>query len=226
MSTMSNRSWRLAGILTIAYVVLAWVGNGMWGVSGLLGTGADAVRTQYAQADLPRSMAGGYLEALAALAFLAVAAFLYRVTGREREPAGWLSLTAFGAAVLYAVPTSLAAGAVALYGAQHGADTATVVALNDLRNFLFFLGFLPLGLFTCTVAALALPRTSTLPRWTGWIGLPVGIAQFIGAAGAGAELQNYAMLLWFAWFVALGIAMVARRRTAMAPSGVLNPAAA
>jgi hypothetical protein len=171
-------------------------------------------------------MAGGYLEALAALAFLTVAAFLYQVTGREREPAGWLPLTAFGSAVLYAVPTSLAAGAAALYGAQHGAGTDTVAALNSLRNFSFFASFLPLGLFTCAVAALALPRTSALPRWIGWVGLPVGIAQFVGAAGAGAELQNFAMLLWFAWFVAFGIAMVARRRAAVVPSPVPHPATA
>jgi hypothetical protein len=223
---MSNRSWRAAGILAIAYVVLAFVGAGVEQVTGLLGLAPDAVRTQYAQAGLSRAMAGGYLEALAALAFLTVAAFLYRITGREREPAGWLSLTAFGSAVLYAVPTSLAAGAAALYGVKHGADTATVVALNNLRNFSFFLGFLPLGLFTCAVAALALSRTSALPRWTGWIGLPVGIAQFVGAAGAGAELQNYAMLLWFAWFIALGIAMVAHRRAAVVPSSALHPATA
>jgi hypothetical protein len=223
---MSNRSWRIAGILTIAYVVLAWVGNGMWGVSGLLGAAPDAVRTEYVQADLSRAMAGGYLEALAALAFLAVAAFLYRITGRGRESAGWLSLTALGSAVLYAIPTSLAAGAAALYGAQHGADTATVAALNGLRNFSFFAAFLPLGLFTCAVATLALPRTSALPRWIGWVGLPVGIAQFIGAAGAGAELQNFAMLLWFAWFVALGITMVAHRHPAVAPDSLLHPATA
>jgi hypothetical protein len=226
MNTMSNRSWRVAGVLAIGYVVLAFVGSGMEKVTGLLGTSPDAVRTQYTQADLPQAMAGGYLEALAALAFLAVAAFLYRVTGREREPAGWLSLTAFGAAVLYAVPTSLAAGAAALYGAQHGAGTATVAALNDLRNFAFFLSFLPLGLFTCAIAALALPRTSAVPRWVGWAGLPVGIAQFVGTAGAGAELQNFAMLLWFAWFAALGIAMVARRRAATVPGPVLHPATA
>jgi hypothetical protein len=224
---MSNRSWRVAGILAIGYVVLAFVGSGMENVGALLGTGADAVRTQYTQADLSRAMAGGYLEALAALAFLAVAAFLYRVTGREREPAGWLSLTVFGSAVLYAVPTGLAAGAAALYGAHHGAGTDTVTALNDLRNFSFFLGFLPLGLFTCLVAALALPRTGALPRWVGWIGLPVGIAQFVGAAGAGMELQNFAMLLWFAWFVAFGIAMVAHRgRAAVAPGVVPHPVAA
>jgi hypothetical protein len=103
---------------------------------------------------------------------------------------------------------------------------AVVAALNNLRDFSFFLGFLPLGLFTCAVAALALPRTAAVPSWIGWLGLPVGLAQFIGAAGAGAELQNFAMLLWFAWFVALGVAMVARRRAAAVPGAVLHPAAA
>lgn len=226
MSTTSNRSWRVAGILAIAYVVLAFVGSGLEGITGLLGTNADEVRTQYAQANLPKAMAGGYLEALGALVFLAVAAFLYRVTERDREPAGWLSLTAFGSAVLYAIPTSLAAGAAALYGTHHGADTTAVNALNNLRNFEFFLGFLPLGLFTCAIAVLAMPRATAVPRWIGWIGLPVGIAQFIGAAGAGAELQNFAMLLWFAWFLALGVVMMARRRMSVAPHPVLHPAAA
>jgi len=226
MNTMSNRSWRVAGILAIAYVVASFAGAGIEGVTGLLGTAPDAVRGQYAQAGLSRAMAGGYLEAVAALAFLAVAAFLYRVTARDREPAGWLATTAFGAAVLNAVPSGLAAGAAALYGAHHGADAATVAALNDLRDFSFFLSFLPLGLFTCAVAGLAASRALAVPRWVGWVGLPVGVLQFAGAAGAGAELQNLTMLLWFAWFLVLGGAMLVRRWSAAARDRVLRPAAA
>jgi hypothetical protein len=34
------------------------------------------------------------------------------------------------------------------------------------------------------------------------------------------------MLLWFAWFVALGLAMMARRRMSVAPNPMLHPAAA
>jgi hypothetical protein len=226
MSTMSNRSWRMAGILATAYVVLAFVGAALEGVTGLLGTGPDEVRSQYVQAPITRAMTGGYLEALGALAFLAVAAFLHRATLRDREPAGWLSLTGFAAAVAYSGTTALAAGAAALYGAQHGADTSSVAALNNLRNFGFFLGFLPLGLFTCAIAGLAISRAIALPRWIGWIGLPVGIAQFVGAAGAGAELQNFAMLLWFAWFVVFAGTMVVRRRVAVVPESALHPVVA
>jgi hypothetical protein len=182
-------------------------------VIGLLGTAPEAIRAQYTQADLPRAMAGGYLEALATLVFLAVAAFLYRVTGRDQEPAGWLSLTAFGAAVLYSTTTGLAVTGAALYRAQHRADTTAVVAaLNNLRDFLFSLSFLPLGVFTCAVAAMALPRGTVLPRWIGWIGLPIGLAQFVGAAGAGLEWQNFTYMLWFAWFVALGVTGRGSRR--------------
>jgi hypothetical protein len=226
MNTLSNRSWRIAGILAIAYVVLAFVGSALEGVTGLLGTSPDTVRNQFAQAGLAKAMTGGYLEALGGLAFLAVAAFLYRITARNQEPSGWLSLTAFGSAMVYAIPTALAAGATALYGAHHGADTAVVAALNDLRNFSFFLGFLPLGLFTCAVAVLALSRAADLPRWIGWVGLPVGLAQFVGAAAAGAELQNVTILVWFAWFVGLGVTMVVHRRKAVATSPVLNPVGA
>jgi hypothetical protein len=133
-------------------------------------------------------------------------------------------VTGFGSALLYLVPTGTAAGAAALYGAHHGAGTPVVTALNDLRNFSFFLSFLPLGVFTAAVAVLAMTRALALPRWVGWVGLPVGAFQLVGAAGAGMELQNFAMLLWFAWFVVLGVAMVVRRRPATVP--VLRPAAA
>jgi hypothetical protein len=67
------------------------------------------------------------------------------------------------------------------------------------------------------------PPTSGIPS-ARHSGLPVGIAQFAGAAGAGMQLQNDAMLLWFVWFVALGIAMVARRRQpAVVPGPALHP---
>jgi len=60
-----------------------------------------------------------------ALAFLALAAFLYRATRRDREPAGWLSLTGFAAAVAYSGTTALAAGA---------ADAAVVRLVRRIRG--------------------------------------------------------------------------------------------
>jgi hypothetical protein len=226
MATMSPRSWRVAGILAIVYVVTAFVGSGLEGVTALLGTSADQVRTDYAQAPVARAMAGGYLEMLGALAFLAVAAFLYRAGAGDRPSTGWLRLTGFGAAVLSSTLGSMAAGGAALYGAHHGADAQVVAALNGVRNFGFFLSFLPLGLFTCCVAASALVRGAALPRWIGWIGLPIGVIQFVGAAGAGAGWQNTTLLPWFAWFVVLGVTMIVRRQPVAAAERVLVPMAA
>jgi hypothetical protein len=90
----------------------------------------------------------------------------------------------------------------------------------------FFLSFLPLGLYTCCVAVSALPRGAALPRWIGWIGPPIGIVQFVGAAGASAGLQNVTILLWLVWFAVLGVTMIARCRAAISPQPALQPVAA
>ena len=52
------------------------------------------------------------------------------------------------------------------------------------------------------------------------------LAATVAAFGFAAELQNVAMLLWFAWFVVLGATMVVRRRPAVAAEEVLRPVAA
>lgn len=226
---MSQKSWRIAGALTLAYVVLTFVGFSLQGTTPLLGDGPASATSTYAGLNIGQTMAGGYVEILGFFAFLASAAFLSRVLGGATETGRWLSQTAWGSALIYvavSLSPGMAAGAAALYGAKHGASLDAVLLVNNLRNFTFFISLLPLGVFTCAVSALAVTRSRELPSWTGWLGLPIGVAQFAGTAGAAAEWTDYASMLWLVWFVALGIAMIARRAPESATQSIPQPAVA
>jgi hypothetical protein len=226
---MSQKSWRIAGVLTLAHVVLMLVGFSFEGNLAMLTDGPESAKSAIASLNIGQTMAGGYVEILGFFAFLASAAFLSRVLGRASESGRWLSQTAWGSALVYVAVTlspGMAAGAAAVYGATHGASLDAAMLVNNLRNFTFFISLLPLGVFTCAVGALAVTGGSALPRWIGWLGLPVGIAQFVGTAGAAAEWTDYASMLWLVWFVALGITMIARRAPKPAAQSIPQPAMA
>jgi hypothetical protein len=167
----------------------------------------------YAGADLTRVFAGGYLEALAFLLLLPVVAFLGRAVGRATDLGRWAASTGFAAGVAYIASTlavGLPAGAAAIYGAEHGADLATVSVVNDVRNFAFLLSMMLLAVHV-TGVAVAVLTDRRLPGWLGWSGLGTAVVLVGTVPFAASGAVDYATLVWILWFIALATAMLRHR---------------
>ncbi|MGY1825778.1 hypothetical protein [Blastococcus sp. SYSU DS0541] len=208
---MSRTAWRVAGSLALAHVVLILVGISQQR-SPRLGDGAEAVAAEYVDGDLARIMAGGYVESVGFLLLLPVLAFLARALSRS-ETGGWASQTAFAAGIAYvalSLAPGLAAGAAALYGAQHGADMVTVSLVNDVRNFTFFLSVLLLGVHAAGVG-IAVLADGELPPWLGWAGLGTGLVLVASVPAARLGAVDWATVAWMVWFLALATVMLRYR---------------
>lgn len=210
---MSRTAWRTAGGLALGHVVLILIGISQQR-SPRLGDDARAVAAEYVDGDMARILTGGYVEALGFLLLLPVVVFLARALGRT-EWGGWAAQTAAAAGIAYvtvSLAPGLAAGAAALYGAQHGADLSLVAVVNDVRNFAFFLSVLLLAVHTAGVSASAL-ADRVLPSWLGWSGLGTAVVLLASVPAAAAGAVDYATLLWILWFVALAGVMIKHRPT-------------
>ena len=121
--------------------------------------------------------AGGYFAYLSFLVFLVGGLLFAQLlvvredTGldgcRRALPAVWSQMCPS------TIATGYAAGAAAVYNGHHGADLATVTAVNDIRNFGFILCAGLVGVFALSVAAAA-RLTGALPRWVTVSGATVG----------------------------------------------------
>jgi hypothetical protein len=206
-TTTHRRLWRTAGALTIGWIVLTFVGSANQ-PQVLLGDPASKVREQLVNADLTKAFGGGYVEFLATLLLLA-AGTLYAALLRTDGPVGqWLSSLSVGSLVAHVAATmavGFPAGAAALYDGQHGASIDTVTAVNDIRNFAFFLSGGLLALFVIgTCASVLVSRR--LPRWVALSGLVVAALELGTIPAAGHGVFQLATLASFAWLVALGVA--------------------
>jgi hypothetical protein len=209
---MSRTAWRAAGFLAVAHVVLILVGISQQR-SPRLGDDAATVAAEYVDGNLTRILAGGYIEAVGFVVLLPVLAFLARAVGWRTETGGWAAQTAFAGGIGYVVMSiapGFAAGAAALYGAQHGADLATVTVVNDVRNFAYFLSMLLLAVHAAGVGVCAL-SDRVLPTWLGWSGLATGLVLVASVPFAAAGAVDYATLVWILWFLALAGVMLRHR---------------
>jgi hypothetical protein len=169
--------------------------------------------TAYADVDLTRAFAGGYLEALAFLLLLPVVAFLGRELGRGTDVGRWAASTGYAAGIAYIATTlavGLPAGAAAIYGAEHGADLVTVSVVNDVRNFAFFLSTMLLAVQVAGVGVTILTGRQ-LPAWLGWSGIGTAVALVGTVPFAVTGAVDFATLVWILWFIALATAMLRHR---------------
>lgn len=121
--------------------------------------------------------------------------------------------------MLVSLAPGMAAGAAALYGAQHGADLATVSVVNDVWNFAFFLSMLLLGVHTVGVG-IGVLGDRVLPTWLGWSVVATAAVLLGSVPVARIGGVDYVTLLWILWFVALAGVMLRHR-----PAGVGAPTA-
>lgn len=205
---MSRNSQRSAGAFGLVSVVGLLAGLAIIGPSdATLSATPEAIVEWYSTTDTTRVYAGGYVQVVALLCFLPFAAQLVRLLRRGEHPGSSAGTTALcGAGVYVAVSLSpgVAAGAAALWVAQHAPDPSTVYALNHLRTFSFQMSLMAWAVFFAAVAVSALAGR-TLPRWLAASAAAVAAALAVGVVGAYDHWHDLASLLGLVWVLAASV---------------------
>jgi hypothetical protein len=201
-----NRLWRTAGALCIAHVVLLLAGYSQQR-SPAFGAGPSSTAATYAGVATTKMYAGGFLAMVAWLVLLAAATLVARLVRGSGETTAWFgNLIVAGATLATAVTLgSFAATGAAFYGAKHGYPADTVAVVNGVSKFADFIAIAALGVTALAVGGAGLAG-ATLPRWTGWVSIAVGI---VGVASAsGTALLNTGTLIVMAWLVMVGVVLL------------------
>lgn len=216
---MSARLWRVAGALAVAHVVLLFAGLALE-TTPRLGGPASANADAFVHSSMPTVLTGGCIEYLGFLVFLAAILLFAELLRGGGDLAGWLASLVRGAGVVYTavtLATGFPAGAAALYDGHRGVPLATLTAINDIRNFAYFLSVGALGVCTLALAG-AIQLTGRLPRPLAHTGYAVGALCIAAVPLQPFGAVDYASLLWLVWFVALAATAFRRPRERTMPA--------
>jgi hypothetical protein len=149
----------------------------------------------------------GFLAAVPVLAFLAAN------LGRGSEAGRWAARTgaAAGLAYVLVVGTGLAAGTAAMWALDHGTELETVLAVNNVRNFAFFLALPTAGAFVLGTGIAAL-GDGLGGRWFGWTSIAVGVALLLAIPAAAVGIQ-FGMPLLLVWWLCLATSLLRSGRS-------------
>jgi hypothetical protein len=221
---MSSVLWRLAGALALTHVILMVVGI-MIQSTPRLHEGRAGIEQYYADRAVAPILTGGTIEVLGFVCLVPVLVFLGRAVGRRTEAGRWAAQTSVAAGVAYVAITigsGFAPGAASLWGTHHGLDVDTALALNDIRNFAYFLSLALLGAHAIGLALAAIADRWS-PRWVGWGGIGTGIVLLAAVPGAALGLQDYATLVWLVWWIGLAVLMLRPNRRPWKPPPIPSP---
>jgi hypothetical protein len=206
MSDRWSRYAPLTGVVFVALLVASFALSGK--TPGVHAAGAHVI--SFYKAHHGKEMASAILGAIGVVFFLFFAASL-RARLRRREGGEALAALAFAGAVLLAVGgAAFSAFSFALADARNSLDPSAAQALNVLSQDFF----VPLAAGVCVFMTgnwLAILRTRTLPRWLGWVALPIGIAALTPAGFV-------VFLILLAW--SLIVSALLYLRADQAPGGV------
>lgn len=196
-------TWRWAGGLSLAYVVIVFAAFASEGVAAENGDSAAEVSHQYASVAFTRVFLGGYVEAMAFLVLVPALVALARLFGRRTVTGGIAAQTFLALGVAY-VASTLAVGFTpmfaAAYGAHHGVDPQVVSTVNDIRNYAYLLQVATSLAMTLALGVAALAER-LLVRWVGWGGTAVGA---VGLA-ATPFAHNATGMVQMVWWVGLAV---------------------
>ena len=210
------RTWRWAGGLALAHVVVMLGALSQEGVLLEHGASFSQVQGEYGQASVGRALGAGYVEALAFLLLIPAIVLLARLFGRRSEVGQVAGQSFLGLGIAF-VGSTLAVGfppaAASLYAAHHGVDAGTITMVNDIRNYGFVLQVALLAGMTLALGVAALAdRVHT--RWIGWGGVAVGSVGLLVTPMA----HNAVSMIWMVWWVGMSVLLLrggpARRVTA------------
>ena len=210
-TTTPTALWRAAGVLALAHVVVIMTGLVITNPP-LLEDGTAGIRESYAEGNLTRIFAGGYLEVLGFVLVIPVLVFVARNVGRSTELGRWAAQTSLAAGLIYVAITiavGFGAGAAAAYGVHHGLDLDTALALNNVRNIGYFLSLAVLGA-SCVGVGVAALQDGFSPRWTGWGGIVTGLSLFTCVPLAAFAAQDLPTLVWTVWWIGVGVQLIRR----------------
>jgi len=206
-----DRMRRSAGASALIYVatfVLAAVLVGQPTVHG----GQEGIEHSLVESGLGRAFTGMYLLTLGFLLLLPAMIFLSGALGRRSPLGSWAAQTATAAGTAYVVVivgVGFSAGAAALWALHQELDLPSVLSLNNVRNFAYFVATPFMGLYSIAIGVAAI-SDRRLTRWVGWGGVLVGTAFLLAVPAAAIGIQ-YAMPLWLLWWLGNGIALLRHR---------------
>ena len=201
--------WRSAGLFVLAYVVSFLASIAIIGPPTVLEGRSALVEHSWSEEPLSQVFTGGYVLLLGHLCLMVAIAFLVRALGRSNELGGWAARAAAGAglfSVVTIVVGGFAPGAAAMWGRDHGGDLATLLTVNDIRNFAYFIALPVMGTCVLAIATAAL-QDRVLTRWTGWFGVVVGVALLLTVPAASFGVQ-FGMPLMLLWWLGVGISLL------------------
>jgi hypothetical protein len=211
--TQLRRLWLLAGGLLIAHIVMLF-GGLAFERTPMIGDNAQAQSAALVHSPMAQVFAGGYVETLSFLILLvALIAFARVLRGRTEVSRLWASaISAAGSCyVAITIACGFAAGAAATYDGHHGAPLSTVIAVNDVRNFAYFLSVAVLGLVILCIA-LAMRASALLPRWVARTGYFVATLCVASVPAERHGVMDLANMVAIAWLIALAVAAIGHGR--------------
>ena len=154
---------------------------------------------------------GSYVSTISIIPLLAFLGSLRGALRRAEGEAGWLTLVASGAGLLF-----LALGAaggfwhIAVFRIE-GIDPQIARLLFDLGNFNFATMWVMLGALVFAVG-LASILYGAFPRWLGWMGLVVGLGLVLARIVWTSTVAFTPYVLFWVWLVAISVVMFRRAR--------------
>jgi hypothetical protein len=215
------RLWRVAGALALLHVVLFVAAAAITG-QPTVHEGQDGIEHSFNVGGLGRLMAAGYLLVLGFLCLVPFAVFIARNVGRRSEVGRWAAQTAAAGAligVVIIVGGGFSAGAAAMWADDRGQDLQSVLTVNNIRNFSYFISLPFFGAFAVGTGVAALVD-GVLTRWVGWSGVAVGAGLVLAIPAAGVGIQ-YGMPLWLLWVLVAAISLL--RHDPTGPAAISEP---
>jgi hypothetical protein len=200
-----------SGILAIALSFGGFTLIASAGFAAQPGMSAEQIGTIISREPPPVVFIGLSLDTFGSGAFLLFAARTW-ATLREGEAApAWISVTAFGAALLGVAASFVdkAAFYAIFVRSGQGLDPAIATALYDVAAASFNLFRAFVGIFFAAVAIVAL-GSGVLPRWLGWFLAVTAILAVVGSVDPSVPIGQLAFPLILLGMLALSIALLRR----------------
>jgi len=204
-----DRSVRAGAALGLAAIVLITAGFALVvAAEATLRAPANMVAAFYADASLPRMIAGGLLQCAGFVLLLPFAVALTDRLGGDGATGRLLPATARSAVTVYVAlclaPGMSAAGAALWLAHSGAADAGVLQSLNLLRVFSYFVALLPFAAFLVAVGIAAI-RSRRLPRWAAWSAIAIGAPLAASLPVAASDVTNLLGLAGLLWIVPVAV---------------------